>query len=178
MNQARWSSGSHSRSEGGIKKACSRPHPMKFWGMAEIVFATPDGAGGESPGGVAPPGARRTRRERLRSPGSHRPAVGAHAEPPVGEQVRLASCDVSQEPARSGGAAAQPLELPHGPANEVFVDPSEKPDQLGAVEAPVIVDPPLDDHVDRPRQVREGLVRPAVQAPAADLPPDSLARLA
>ena len=31
---------------------------------------------GESPGGVSPPGARRTVQERLRSYGSHHPAVG------------------------------------------------------------------------------------------------------
>ena len=62
---------------------------------------------GESPGGVAPPGARRTRREPLSSPGSHRPAVRAHPEPPVGEQAGLASGDVSEEPACPGRAAAQ-----------------------------------------------------------------------
>jgi hypothetical protein len=42
---------------------------------------------GESPGGISPPGARRTRREPLDSPGSHRPAVLrlwlAHAAPPA-----------------------------------------------------------------------------------------------
>jgi hypothetical protein len=33
-NHARWSSGDHSRSEGGIKNACSRAHSMKLWAMA------------------------------------------------------------------------------------------------------------------------------------------------
>ena len=80
---------------------------------------------GESPGGVTPPGARRTGREPLDSSGSHRPAVGAHAEAPVREQPRLASEDSGQEPACLGGVAAQPLVLPAGPSNEVFVDPSE-----------------------------------------------------
>ena len=46
---------------------------------------------GEWPGGIAPPGSLRTRREPLDSPGSHRPAVRARAEPPVSEQVGLAS---------------------------------------------------------------------------------------
>ena len=80
---------------------------------------------GESPGGIAPPGARRTGREPLSSSGSHRPTVGARAEPPVGEQARFPSKDGSQEPACLGGVAAQPLVLPSGPTNEVFVDPSE-----------------------------------------------------
>jgi len=94
---------------------------------------------GESPGGVAPSGARRTRREPLSSPGSHRPAVGARAQSAAREQARLASVDGGQEPARLGGMAAQPFVSPHGPTNEVVVDPSEKPDQVGAVEAPVEV---------------------------------------
>ncbi len=42
-------------------------------------------------GEISLPGARRSRREPLSSPGSHRPAVGARAEAPVSEQVRLAS---------------------------------------------------------------------------------------
>jgi len=76
-------------------------------------------------GGITPPGARRTGREPLSSSGSHRPTVGARAEPPVGEQAGLASVDVGQEPACFGGVAAQPLVLPAGPTNEVFVDPCE-----------------------------------------------------
>jgi hypothetical protein len=44
---------------------------------------------GEWPGGVAPPGSLRTRREPLDSPGSHRPAVGARAESPMGEETGL-----------------------------------------------------------------------------------------
>ena len=70
---------------------------------------------GESPGGIAPPGARRTGREPLSSSGSHRPAVGAHAEPPVCEQAWLSSEDGGQEPACFGGVAAQPLVFPCRP---------------------------------------------------------------
>ena len=80
---------------------------------------------GESPGGIAPPGARRTGHEPLSSSGSHRPAVGARAEPPVCEQAWLSSEDGGQGPACFGGVAAQPLVFPRRPSDEVFVDPSE-----------------------------------------------------
>ena len=43
--------------------------------------------------------------------------------------------------------------------------------QRGLVEPPVVVDPPPDHGVEHPCQVREGLVGPQVQPPAADLPP-------
>ena len=131
---------------------------------------------GEWPGGVSPPGSLRTRREPLGSPGSHRPAVGAHTKSPVGEQSGLASEDVDQEPACLGGVAAQPLVLALGPTHEIRVDAPEDLDQHRAVEAPVVVDPALDDRIEDPRQVGEGLVRTQMQAPAADLPPHPLAR--
>ena len=98
----------------------------------------------ESPGGVSPPGARRTRREPLSSPGSHRPAVRAHAEAPVREQAGLASGDVSDEPARPVWSAAQPFVFPHGPPHERVVEVAEDRIQHGLVEASVIVDPALE----------------------------------
>src|SRR5215216_1886080 len=130
---------------------------------------------GESPGGISPPGARRTGRDSLPSSGSHRPAVGARADPPVGEQAGFASVDLGEQPACRGGAAAQPLVFPAGPTNEVSVDPSEKPGQLRAVEAPVVADPAPHDRVDRSRESGEGRARTRMQAPAADLPPEALA---
>ena len=45
-------------------------------GTPRIVFEHVKNGRGESPGGVSPPGARRTVQERLRSYGSHHPAVG------------------------------------------------------------------------------------------------------
>ena len=54
--------------------------------------------GVESPGGVSPPGARRSRREPLDSPGSCHPAVGRARQRPVGEQARLPFGDRRQEP--------------------------------------------------------------------------------
>src|SRR6266851_7927888 len=99
---------------------------------------------GEWPRGVSPLGSRRTGREPLSSPGSHCPAVGPH-DPPVGKQLRLASGDAHQPPSCSPAVTAQPLVLPLGPANKVLVDAPEKRTQLGLVEAPVIVDPPLHD---------------------------------
>jgi hypothetical protein len=44
-NHAKWSSGSRSRSDGGITKACSTPTFDEVLGHGGIVFATPDGAG-------------------------------------------------------------------------------------------------------------------------------------
>src|SRR5208283_313402 len=85
----------------------------------------PRSRSGEWPGGIAPPGSLRTRREPLDSPGSHRPAVGARTEAPVSEQVGLASEDVNQEPARLGGVAPQSLVLALGPTHEICVDASE-----------------------------------------------------
>jgi hypothetical protein len=114
-----------------------------------------------------PPGARGTRRERLRSPGSHRPAVGAHAKAPVREQAGLAPGDVSDEPARPGLVAAQAFVFPHGPPHEELVEVAEDRIQHGLVEAPVVVDAALQHDVEHAHQVREGLVRGKVQPPAA-----------
>ncbi len=44
---------------------------------------------GEWPGGIAPPGSLRTRREGLPSPGSHRPTSGLRDQVPVGEERGL-----------------------------------------------------------------------------------------
>ncbi len=136
------------------------------------------GGAGESPGGVSPPGARRTRREPLSSPGSHRPAIRAHTPAPVSEQARLAACDVSDEPARPGLVAAQAFVFPHGPPHEHLVEVAKDRIQHGLVEASRIVDPALDLTVEHQRQVREGLVRPASDAPAAHLAPHPRLRLA
>ena len=48
-------------------------------------------------GGIAPPGSRRTRREGLPSPGSHRPTLGGCDQVPVGEETGLVLSD-SMEP--------------------------------------------------------------------------------
>src|SRR6516162_8401397 len=53
-----------------------------------------DGARGESPGGISPPGARRTGREPRGSSGSHCPAVRPQTKPPVREEVGFTSSDV------------------------------------------------------------------------------------
>src|SRR5205807_4982764 len=99
---------------------------------------------GESPGGISPPGARRTRREPLSSPGSHRPAIRAQPPAPVREQARLASGDVSDEPARPGAVAAQAFVFPHGPPHERVVEVAKDRIQHGLVEAPKVVDPALE----------------------------------
>lgn len=62
--------------------------------------------------GVAPAAARRTVREPLGSHGSHRPAVGLDAEPPVGEQVRVPASRGREQFPRLLLPAAQPFELP------------------------------------------------------------------
>src|SRR5215211_3510873 len=41
-NHARWLSGSHSRTSGGIRKTCSRSHAMKFWAITRWFLNPPD----------------------------------------------------------------------------------------------------------------------------------------
>src|SRR5512132_3561755 len=94
-------------------------------------------------GGVTPPGPRRTVREPLGSPGSHHPALRPHAQPPMREQPRLASGDLRQEPSGPPALVAQPLVLPHGPANKDLVAVPDGGMQRGLVEPPVVADPPL-----------------------------------
>jgi len=54
-------------------------------GMTHIVLE----GSGEWPGGIAPPGSRRTRRKSLDLPGSHRPTLGARDEVPMSEEPGL-----------------------------------------------------------------------------------------
>src|SRR6266542_1840432 len=96
-------------------------------------------------GGILPPGPRRPRRAPLDSPRSHRPAIRPQPTPPMGEQVRVPSRDGGQPPPGPGGAAPQPLVLPLSPTNQVVVERPERRVQRRAVEAPVVVDPPLHD---------------------------------
>src|ERR1051326_469397 len=81
---------------------------------------------GEWPGGINPPGSRRTGHEPRSSPGSHCPAVGQHAQVPVSKQLRITSCDFHQPPSRPPVVAMQPLVFPPGPSNEILVDAPEK----------------------------------------------------
>src|ERR671924_198238 len=80
---------------------------------------------GEWPGGISPPGPRRTRRAPLGAPGSHCPAIGQQPHPPVGEEPRLTSGDVRQEPPCPRRMAPQPLELPLSPTDQTVVDRPE-----------------------------------------------------
>ena len=94
------------------------------------------------------------------------------------EQAGLASGDVSDEPARPALVAAQAFVFPHGPPHERVVEVAEDRIQHGLVEASVVVDPALELPVEHQRQVREGLVRTTIDAPAAHLAPHPRLRLA
>ena len=71
-----------------------------------------------------------------------------------------------------GWLASQPLELLHGPANEVFVDAHCEGVQLGAVEGSVLVDPASNLGVDGPGEVGQGAPGATTQMPTPDLPAD------
>src|SRR5689334_24879135 len=96
---------------------------------------------GEWPGGISPPGSRRTGQELLSSPGSHCPAFGQHAQPPVRKEFRLASCDAHQPLFSPPPVAVQSFVLPLGPSHEILVDATEKRMQPSLVKASVVVDP-------------------------------------
>jgi hypothetical protein len=51
---------------------------------------------GEWPGGIAPPGSRRTRRKSLDLPGSHRPALGVRDKMPMSKECGLVLTDSLQ----------------------------------------------------------------------------------
>jgi hypothetical protein len=59
--------------------------------------------------GVSPLGSLRTVLELLDSHGSHCPAVGPHAQSPMGKQLRFASCDAHQPPLGPPGVAVHRL---------------------------------------------------------------------
>src|SRR5260370_33505776 len=96
---------------------------------------------GEWPGGITPPGSRRTRREGLPSPGSHRPTLAARDEVPVDEEPGLALTDSVQPGPGLLGPAAQSFVLLHGPPDQVLVDARCDGIQPGAVEGSVVADP-------------------------------------
>src|SRR6266536_4362992 len=127
----------------------------------------------EWPGGVAPPGSRRSRREPLGSPGSCHPAVG-RAACQWARSAGSRRCTLASIRPCPWRVAAQPLVLLHGPPYEVVVDASEQRDQLRPVEAAVVVDPASHDRVDRPCEVGESEPAPQVQPPALDRATDLL----
>src|SRR6266566_1977101 len=168
---------SSSSSPTGVSPSVEAPLQVLHASLRHARGYRPPPLQGESPGGISPPGARRTVREPLDSYGSHCPAVRPETEPPVDEEVRLASRDVRQHPPSPHLVASQPLVLPPSPTNQVFVERPESRMQLGLVETPVVVDPPLHDHVEHPRKVTQGLVAAFVELPAPDFPPHRLAGL-
>src|ERR1700736_6546206 len=91
-------------------------------------------------GGTSPSRSLRTVRDSLPSYGSHRPAWGADTVP-VGEEGGLPLACGSQPFPGPGNVALESFELPQGPADEILVEPEGQEGQLGAIEAPVVVDP-------------------------------------
>ena len=89
---------------------------------------------GEWPGGIAPPGSLRTRREGLPSPGSHGPTLGAGNKMPMGKEHGLVLSNGGQPCPGPLGPAPQSFELLHGPSDQVLVDAPCDGKQLGAIE--------------------------------------------
>src|ERR1022692_5074405 len=146
---------------------CGLPGCSRTGGSAHVLTAgqwEPDESRGSSPvlrepGGEIPPGSRRTGLEPLDSSGSHCPAVRTRAEPPVREQPGRPQCGPGQQFHRAALAVAQPFVVfPACPPDHVVVEPPQEVEQPGAVEAPIIVDPPLHDAVEHQRKVAERLV--------------------
>ena len=79
---------------------------------------------GEWPGGISPPGSRRTARDSLPSYGSHHPVSGS-SQPPVGKELRLTCEHVRQELPGPSTATSQSLVLLHRPAHQVPFDAPE-----------------------------------------------------
>src|SRR5216683_1331886 len=132
---------------------------------------------GESAGGISPPAARRTGLEPLGSSGSRRPAIRTCAESPVREQAGRSVGDLGQPCHRTPFPALEPFIFPASPPHQVPVEPPEEAEQLGLVEAPVIVDPPLHDAVEHLRKVVQGFVTALGPVPGADLRSHGLDRV-
>ena len=132
---------------------------------------------GESPGGVSPPGARRTRREPLGSPGSHRPAIGAHPQRQCANRPgwRLATSAMNLRARLWWRRSRLYFRMAH--LTSASLKWRKTGYNMELVEASVVVDPALELKVEHPRQVREGLVRAASDAPAAHLAPHPRLRL-
>src|SRR6476620_6317882 len=132
---------------------------------------------GKEPGGIAPPGSRRTVRDRRPSYGSRRPASGGREKVPVGEEPGLVLSNRVQPGPSLGSFPAQSFEFLHGPSNEMLVDMPCEGVQLGAVEGPVIAEPASHLRVDLLGEA--GQIRPAAppKMPGPDRLTDHLPRL-
>ncbi len=128
----------------------------------------------EWPGGGSPPGPLRTVLDSLPSHGSRCPTARSRPRTPMSEEVWVSLSDPSEEPPCASPAASQPLVLMHGPADEVFVDQVQLPEQLGRVEASVVVDPAPDHGVEPASQVSQGRASASFQSPASYRVPDFL----
>ena len=109
-------------------------------------------------------------RDTLASHGSRRPADGVGTGFPVGEQAGVRAGDLGES--SSGLAVAQPFVFVARPPLEMAVEAVEEVGQLGAVEAPVVVDPAGHDRVDQSGQLLEGGPATPTQPPGADLVTD------
>ncbi len=79
----------------------------------------------ESPGGIAPPGAHRSGRERLRSSGSYRPAV-ARQHRPVGEESRITQGDLANPVLGLPPMPSQAFVFRHRPARKAPVQIAQR----------------------------------------------------
>ena len=96
------------------------------------------------------------------------PVIRLRAGVPVGEEVGLPLSGGGHEVPCLGGAASQSFVFAHGPAHQVLVDAVERPEQLGAVEGTLVVDPASHVGVHRSREIAKGRAAAQVQPPASD----------
>src|SRR5260370_20633755 len=179
------SSNSYRRPSAGIRSSSATVNGRPAAGQASAMVTTlmvpllhtASTLPGEWPGGIAPPGSRRTRREGLPSPGSHRPTLGARDEVPVDEEPGLTLTDSVQPGPGLLGPAAQSLVLLHGPPHQVLVDARCDGIQPGAVEGSVVADPASHLGIDVLGEARQVRGTAAGEGPGPKLPADRFCRL-
>ena len=96
---------------------------------------------------------------------------------PVREDAGISRSYLGELPPSFSDRTAKPLEFPHRPFHKERVDLArQEVDQIGLVEAPVIVDPARYDGIDHRSDLLEAQRGPATQLPVPDGPGHGLLR--
>ena len=111
---------------------------------------------GESAEGTAPSAARRTRREPLDSPGSHRFSRERAASAPMCEQSRLSPLHTIEPDESSGLMTAQALVFPHGPTDDDPVQVIRDRLELRAPKTTVVPHPSSHASGRHPSEITQG----------------------
>jgi len=139
------------RDRGCVFPSCDRPASV-----CDAHHIQPHLQGGPSRvgGGISPAAAHRTVRDTRASHGSCCPPRRACTESPMSEQLRIGSGDVQQDCPAFLPTSAQSFIFAAKPRREHSIDrKSQEPDQFGAIEAPIVVDPSGYDRVDPSHQI-------------------------